>query len=149
MSKEGDVAASPLRRTMFSAELYKRSQGRITRQATFGALAAIIAMGVWSLHHHLDTVDMNMRYAIDGAVLVGGLWLGFRLVNMPRFADFLISVEAEMTKVSWPTRNDLVHTSSVVMFVIFGLAGILFFYDLIWQWLLKLLGVLPEIIKPK
>lgn len=47
-----------------------------------------------------------------------------------------------MTKVSWPTRTDLVHTSSVVMFVIFGLAIILYAYDLVWQVLLQFLGVL-------
>ncbi|MGC3969553.1 MAG: preprotein translocase subunit SecE [Pirellulales bacterium] len=127
---------------MFSTDLYKRSQGRITRQATFGAIALVIILGVWALHRQLDTVDINVRYAIDAALVVTGLWSAFRLVNMPRFADFLISVESEMSKVSWPTRTDLIHTSSVVMFVIFGLAVILYAYDLVWQLLLKFLGVL-------
>ena len=36
------------------------------------------------------------------AVLAFGLWLGYRIVNVPQFADFLIAVEAEMNKVSWP-----------------------------------------------
>lgn len=31
---------------------------------------------------------------------VVGIWFGYRLVNWPRFADFLISVEAELNKVS-------------------------------------------------
>jgi preprotein translocase subunit SecE len=142
MSNEGDVAASPARGSMFSTDLYKRNQGRITRQATFGAIALVVILGVWALHRQLHSVDENVRYGIDAALVVSGLWLAFRVVNMPRFADFLISVEAEMKKVSWPTRTDLVHTSSVVMFVIFGLAMTLFVYDLIWQRLLGLLGVL-------
>ena len=141
MSKEGDVAAGSLRRSMLSAELYKPSQGRITRQATFAALAATILLGVWSLHRFLE-VDINKRYIIDAVIVVVGLWASFRLVNMPRFADFLISVEIEMTKVSWPTRTDLVRTSGVVMVTIFGLATVLFLYDIVWQNLLRWIGVI-------
>ena len=48
---------------------------------------------------------------------------------MPSFADFLISVEAEMNKVSWPTRTELIRASIVVILMIFLLAAILFAYD--------------------
>jgi len=145
MANEAEAIISPWRRTMFSAELYKRSQGRVTRQVTFGALALITAMGCWSLNGQLAFgTAQSTRYAVVGAVLLGGWWLGFRLVNMPRFADFLISVEAEMSKVSWPTRSDLVKSSAVVMVTIFGLAFVLFFYDVIWQWMLTAIGVLPR-----
>ena len=34
---------------------------------------------------------------------------------MPAFADFLIAVEAEMNKVSWPTRTELFRGSMVVI----------------------------------
>ena len=146
MSNEGEVVGAPWTRTMFSAELYKRSQGRTTRQATFGALALIVALGCWALSGQLAfTVPQSTRYAIVGAILLAGWWLSFRLVNMPRFADFLISVEAEMSKVSWPTRSDLVNTSAVVMVVIFGMAAVLFLYDIVWQWVLKAIGVLPQL----
>jgi preprotein translocase subunit SecE len=64
------------------------------------------------------------------------------LVNYPPFADFLINVEAEMVKVSWPTRTELFRSSVVVMLTIFGLAAILALYDVFWQWFLRLLGVI-------
>lgn len=142
MSKEGDVAASSLGRSIFSTERYKPSQGRYARQGTFIALALTIVLGVWSLHRYLDGVNDNARYVIAGALVVGGLWASYRLINMPRFADFLIQVEIEMTKVSWPTRTDLVRTSGVVMVTIFGLATVLFLYDIVWQNLLRLVGVI-------
>ena len=63
-----------------------------------------------------------------------GSWLGYRLVNLPRFADFLIAVEAEMSKVSWPSRGELFRSSLVVICVIIILAVSLFSFDLIWQW---------------
>jgi len=40
--------------------------------------------------------------------------------------DFLIAVEAEMNKVSWPSRAELVRSAAVVIFVIFLLATVLF-----------------------
>lgn len=77
------------------------------------------------------------RYYIPGLILAAGLWLGYRLVNLPTFADFLIAVEAEMNKVSWPSRTELVRSSTVVIILIFGLTLTLFAYDTIWQALLK------------
>ncbi len=68
-------------------------------------------------------------YVIPFLVLAGGVWTSFRIIQWPLFADFLISVEGEMNKVSWPARNELLRASVVVMFVIFFLAFILFAYD--------------------
>jgi len=147
MANDGSEAIeSPWRRAMLSAELYKRNQGRVARQATFFGLAMLVALGCWSLNGQLTFSDIpqSARYGIVGGVLLAGWWLCFRAVNMPRFADFLISVEAEMSKVSWPTRSDLVKTSLVVMLTIFGLATILYMYDLIWQFVLQAIGVLPQ-----
>ena len=42
--------------------------------------------------------------------------------ELPGFADFLIAVEAEMNKVSWPSRGELFRASIVVLVMIFVLA---------------------------
>ena len=145
MAKEGTTAAGTARNDWFSVELYKRSQGRIARQATFGALAIIFALGAWSLHTMLlGWQGVGVAFGIAAAFLVVGVWFAFRLVNMPRFADFLISVEAEMNKVSWPTRTELFRSSIVVIVTIFGLAMLLFFYDVIWRYVLMFLGVIGK-----
>jgi preprotein translocase subunit SecE len=78
--------------------------------------------------------------ALVGLVLLG-LWVAFRIVNVPRFADFLISVEAEMNKVSWPSKTELWRATAVVIFVIFALSFILFMFDAIWSFLFKLLQI--------
>jgi preprotein translocase subunit SecE len=77
------------------------------------------------------------RYGVPLAVLAGGLWASFRVVQLPSFADFLISVEAEMNKVSWPTWTELIRSSIVVILMIFLLAAILFFYDFAWKLLIE------------
>lgn len=112
---------------MFNASLYKRSQGRIARQVTFGVIALVFAVGAWKLNAAALT---NVgRYVVPSVMLAAGVWIGFRVVNLPSFADFLISVEAEMNKVSWPSKSELTRASMVVIAVIFLLAAILFVFD--------------------
>ena len=122
---------------LFRFDLYKRSQGKIARQVTFAALAIIVSMAAWCLSDYYQQSGDALRYGVPLAVLVGGLWTCFRVVQMPSFADFLISVEAEMNKVSWPTWTELLRSSMVVILMIFILAAILFFYDLAWKFLLE------------
>lgn len=125
---------------MFTASRYKRTQGRIARQATFFAILVVVAIGAWRLSSVADT-EMT-RYVVPVTILAVGAWLAFRIVNIPRFAEFLISVENEMNKVSWPTRGELYRASMVVIVVIFLLTAILFGYDLILRFLItKVLGL--------
>jgi preprotein translocase subunit SecE len=140
--KEGNAAVNPMWRDLFSLGIYKRSQGRIARQATFAALAVTFALGAWTLHDFLSDTQPSVRLGVSGVVLLVGWWLCYRIVNLPRFADFLIAVEAEMNKVSWPSRTELFRSSMVVMITMFGLAGTLYAYDLLWKTLLTFLQVL-------
>lgn len=138
---------------LVSVRVYKRNQGRIARQVTFAALAIIVALAAWSLSEHYSgnievttgasgiaaATDTNMvgRYLVPTVVLLLGWWASFRVVQMPNFAEFLISVENEMGKVSWPTRSELIRASIVVILTIFLLALVLFAYDLVWRFLLE------------
>lgn len=125
---------------LFRFDLYKRSQGKIARQVTFAALALIVVLAAWCLNdYYVGKVGSGdfAKYWFPGLVLLGGLWASFRIVQLPSFADFLISVEAEMNKVSWPTWAELLRSSVVVILMIFILATILFFYDFAWKFLLE------------
>jgi preprotein translocase subunit SecE len=124
-------------RELMRVGLYKRSQGRITRQITFAALVVAIALGCLRLSGMLIGMELGLRYGIPVAIGVAGAWVVYRLVNVPGFADFLIAVEAEMNKVSWPTRTELTRASMVVLILIFALAFILAGYDYFWAVLLR------------
>jgi len=124
--------------------LYKRSQGRTARQVTFAAIGAVVCLGCWKLSGHWTGSGTFLQLGLPGLLMAAGLWIAYRLVNWPTFADFLISVEGEMAKVSWPSRSELIRSSIVVILTIFVLAAILFAYDFIWNWLLKALGVVSR-----
>lgn len=145
MSKDRVASSRMWFGELFQIGVYKRSQGRITRQVTFAMLAIIFALGAWRLHVTVgSTMKPGLAYGIAGAVLGIGLWLSYRVVNMPRFADFLIAVEAEVNKVSWPSRPELIRSSLVVIFVIFVLSTVLFGFDLLWGWLFEAIGILKS-----
>jgi preprotein translocase subunit SecE len=142
MGKQKAVASGSFVGELFQTGFYKRSQGRVARQATFGAIVTIVSLGALSWMNHFIDGSSALRYAVPGAMVIVGLWLGFRLINYPPFADFLIAVGAEMNKVSWPSRAELVRASIVVIFVIFALAALLYAYDFIWLTLFKAIGVI-------
>ena len=68
---------------------------------------------------------------MPGVLMLVGWWVCYRVVNLPGFADFLIAVEAEMSKVSWPSRSELMRASLVVLLMLFLLAAALSCYDLL------------------
>jgi preprotein translocase subunit SecE len=127
---------------LFQTGLYKRSQGRITRQVTFGALLITALLGYWSLMRTLADCQAHLRLGLPLLLCTLTVWVAYRAVNLPAFADFLIAVEAEMNKVSWPTRHELFRASVVVLFTIFVLAGVLYFFDAFWQWFFSFLHII-------
>ena len=142
-----DIAGTnspPLTTELFHTSVYKPNQGRIVRQLTALAIWVVVALGCWRLYGTLRGSMEAGSYIIPSiplVLLVGGLWIGYRLVNWPRFADFLIAVEAEMNKVTWPSKEELIRASIVVMFTIFFLAVSLFLFDVVWQFIFNLIGV--------
>ena len=121
--------------------IYKRTQGRIARQLTFAALGVLSLVGAWRLSQHVLGSPW-LHYGVPALIGVLGCWISYRVVNIPRFADFLIAVEAEMNKVSWPSGKELMRGSAVVLVTIFLLAALLTLYDFFWSVvLLKLLKI--------
>lgn len=145
MAREKNITASPLFSELFHLGLYKPSQGKLVRRATFAALVLAVLVGAWRLSFQLSQFGDVYRYAIPMLVAAAGAWIAFRVVNMPRFADFLIAVEAEVNKVSWPSKGELIRATIVVLFTIVVLTVVLFGYDIAWRYLLLALGVIEEI----
>ena len=52
-------------------------------------------------------------------------------------AQFLREVQAEMSKVSWPTRDELTASTGIVLAVSFALAVFIYIADLILSFLMN------------
>jgi preprotein translocase SecE subunit len=77
-----------------------------------------------------------LQYTVPLLILAGSIWLAWRVVNLPVFADFLIATEAELNKVSWTTRKRLAQDTIVVLVTVVLMAGFLFTTDVVWRVLL-------------
>lgn len=142
----------------FSTAAYKRLQGQRVRRGTILGILVLAGCGIYTLlaHRSLGSgVENNwdipipfangafwrllphVQFTVPILLALGALWLAFRIVNYPTFADFLIATEAELNKVSWTTRKRLVQDTIVVLTTVFLLTVFLFVVDVSWGWLLS------------
>lgn len=130
---------------LWTLNIYKRNQGRLARQLTGGAIAVVFLLGAGALYNGpLLQSASAIRTGIPLAIAAIGCWLAFRVVNYPKFADFLISVETEMNKVSWASKSELYRATIVVLVTMFALAFVMRAFDAMWALLLKSIGILSD-----
>ena len=125
-------------------EFYKKGQGSVARMLALGGCLLLLVWGSWSFWIWLQgfttlsdplltipTVGLDIDLALIIALLVvvgsgaGIAWV----LNRPRLVDLLIETEAEMKKVSWPSRQEAWNSSIVVVVTVVVMMGLLFFYD--------------------
>lgn len=133
---------------LFSGAMFKRNQGRLVRRLTAIAIAAVVLYGCWSLSTWVEnspsTADLSRsaQMAIPTAIALAGIWFAFRVVNYPPFANFLVSVEAEMDKVSWADWDYLKRAAAVVVCTMVFLGVVLAVFDFLWFQLFTAIKVL-------
>ena len=111
----------------------------MVRQLTFLSVA-ILAVLIGREFGYADFLSSG-NFWLSAVIAVAGIWFGYRVVNYPKFTDFLISVQAELNKVTWPSTDQLRRATIVVIFVIFAMALFLYVFDIIWTFLFQLLGI--------
>lgn len=129
-----------------SAEMFKPSQGRVVRQATFFTFLVVAIACAWVASDSFvawafQDDALMYRWGIFGALGAIGAWISYRSINIPVFSDFLIGVEAEMRKVTWGTKKEVYSGTVVVIIVILLLAGSMFAYDILWTTIFRALRV--------
>lgn len=81
-----------------------------------------------------NVLPLMFNVGMVAPIILAGvlLWLAWRVVNLPTFADFLIATEAEMNKVSWTSRKRLFQDTIVVLTTMILMTLFLFVVDIIW-----------------
>lgn len=122
---------------------YKPDQGRMVRMAVFWSSAALALFGCTSLHTLLASsfsslaapiggiripvfgVDLTPAFLITTGLLAVLAFVLYRWQQQPKTADLLIETEAELKKVTWPTLNEVINSSIVVIVFVLVLMGYL------------------------
>ena len=122
--------------------VYKRDQGKYTRLCSAFGLVILIGLGCFQLYRILEGTDVGLwvttMVPAGLFVVLGGV--SFWLINRQTIADFMISAEGEMKKVSWSSRKEIAVSTFVVIVVVVVIAMLLGMTDVIFQmfftWLL-------------
>ena len=124
--------------------IYKPGQGYYTRMLTAIAAGTLVIAGVVWLWGQMQGLEQHVYYQVGVAiVLIGGIGaLLWYLLNKPRIADFMIATEAEMKKVNWPSRREIIGSTWVVICGVLMLAALLFLIDLAFGRLFLEIGIL-------
>ncbi len=117
---------------LVSTNLYKSSQGRVARRLTFIGLSVVFILWGYSIWK-AATFGSQASGILAAVVALVGVWASFRAIQFPIFADFLVSVEAEMSKVSWPSKSDLFANTKVVLIFMVLFSVLIFIYDCIFR----------------
>lgn len=122
---------------------YKPEQGRMARMAAFWSCALLVLFGCTSLHTLLASnfealedpigglvlpivgVRVSGAFLISTTVLVVGVFLIHRWQQRPKNADLLIETEAELKKVTWPSFEEVINSSLVVIALVLALMAFL------------------------
>ena len=94
------------------------------------------------IFQHAETVHTRIAAGVSAGFLLGCVLLGFWVTNKPTNVDFLIATDSEMKKVNWTTQKELMGSTKIVIGFVFVMAVVLFCYDLFFQLIFYLLGVL-------
>jgi len=128
-------------KNLFSAGLYNPTLGKTARRLTLLGLVILFVTGAAAAYRDnlLGNPGATGIYAL--AVSLLGLWISFRTVNFPTFADFLVQVETEMRKVSWPSKKELFSTTKVVMIFMALFVLLIYIYDMVFSTFFTLLNL--------
>ena len=129
--------------------IYKTGQGKYTRLCSAFGIATIVALGCLQLYQWIDATEWipDRRTALWVSTMVpSGVFVVlsviiFWLVNKPSVADFMISAEGELKKVSWSSRREIAVSTLIVIIVVAVMAVLLFatdmFFQVFFSWLLR------------
>ena len=135
-------------------EFYKKGQGSKGRLLAIIACFGLIAWGGHSLWVQLQgsaslartlvrvphvglTITWSLVIAV--AVVLFGCAAVTWVLNRPRTVNLLVDTEAEMKRVSWPSRQEAWNSSVIVVVTVVVMMGLLFFYDFILNAVLNLI----------
>jgi len=107
--------------------IYKRGQGKYTRLCSAFAAAIIAGLGCWQLFKKLQATDLGLlvETIVPFVLFVVFALLIYWLINKPSVADFMISAEGEMKKVSWSSKQEIAVSTFIVIVVVVFMAILL------------------------
>jgi len=130
--------------------VYKKGQGKWTRLGTAGGALLLIFFCGTFLYSQIPAqffptkpdTGRQVAVSVAGVVVLVLAFIGWRLMNKPTQAQFLIDTDGEMKKVNWTTRKELIGSTRVVIIFMFSIAAFLFVFDIAFGYFFYFIRIL-------
>ena len=128
-------------------KIYKNGQGKYTRLYSGLAITVIAAIGCFRLHEKLGALNVSqtvrqwVEVAVPAGIFVIIACVTFWLVNKISVADFMISAEGELKKVSWSSRKEITVSTFIVICVVAFMASLMFVTDVFFRLFFNSIGL--------
>ena len=132
---------------------YKPEEGRFARQSAFWLGVGWIFYGCYALSGELTRweslrgpvstampeipllgIPLTGAFLVSTLLFLAGAFAYVRWLSRDQVAQYLIEVESEMRKVTWPSFEEAVNSSVVVIFTVLFLMGFLALADFVFGW---------------
>lgn len=142
-SSRPEQASRPAGASLF--KLHKPGQGTYVRWCTAVGGAILALAGAQFLYERLSVVfvgDHPMRLVIPIIALAGLAYLVWWMTGANRTSvEFMIATEAEMKKVNWSSRKEVIGATKVVILTVLAMSVLLFAIDIISIAIFSMIGI--------
>ncbi len=112
------------------------------KESSFGMIVSILMVVASFVAFYLDPLALNTTLYKVLALLAGILLAGFVFFKSPqgsRLYGFLRETRIELRKVVWPTRDETMKTTGMIIIAVIIVAIFLALVDSVFSWLVQLL----------
>lgn len=98
------------------------------------AVAALVVVGVYGNHHFSD---QSILYRVIAELALGAVAVMIAFSTAPgrEFWVLLKESRVEIRKVIWPTKQETMYTTGIVLLVVLFAGLLMFFLDLFLNWI--------------
>jgi len=97
----------------------------------------IVVGGVYGFYHFSDEIMTPIRAAGLLVSIIVAAFVVAQTVKGGEFFSFMREADVERRKVVWPTRNETLQTTMVVIVITIIAAVLLFIMDTVFGWLVR------------
>ncbi len=112
------------------------------KESSLGMVVSVLIVVVSLVLFYLDPLGLSTILYKVLVLLIGLVLAGFVFFKSPqgvRFNSFLIETKIELRKVVWPTRDETMKTTGMIMVAVVIVAIFLWMVDALLSWLVQLL----------
>ncbi len=120
----------------------KNIENQVKLKSSIGAIASLLIAVVFLVLFYLDPLELNTTLYKVLVLLLGLVLAGFVFFKSPQgiqMSVFLKETKIELRKVVWPTKDETIKTTGIIMIAVIIIAIFLWIVDSFFTWAVQLL----------